>query len=734
MTTCAADNVCGTGTWNGGGEPGDPNDPTGPSTDVLLRASSAFGGIDVDWTYPSRNPQLVAHFQLFRSDTSNVGGAVQIATVAGSTFYDKMIGTDRKYYWLKVISLNGTASGFIGPATAIPGSLVDTIITTLEGEIDEGLLATTLRSSIDNISLNYQAIIDETDRRIADNESLSSALDLIGKRTSEVETFVNKEITQRKEGDTALAQEVTLIAAANKDNTALITEERTARVTADDALTLLQTTLHGQVNNPVTGLPATRSTLINSYYTKNDADKAIAAANLTLNTAFYDPLTGHAATRSLLLNDYYTKSTANQAISNATMSLVSQTGLTTILGGYTNTAALQNNYYTKTDTNSAITVATEKLAAKTTFNNYTTTADLERNYYTKTGANTAIANAATTLQVVGPNGVKSSLQQQMTAQYDLNKGYSAMYTIKLDVNGVIGGFGLYNSGVTVEAGFNVDKFWIGRGGVKGYPFIIQDGIVYIKSAMISQLKADQIDTRGLTIKDAYGKTIFGAGTGLSLSHITGLGTLATKDSVSTTNITGLGSLATKNSVAATDVSGLGSLATQDSVRFGSNVRFPDGTLVDSTSFVSALSKIDSTNISTFISSAAIGGAYIGNAEIDSLQIRGNAVTVPDGVNGYGSIPSTYIYLSVPGAVMVIGMVNWMAPGNSKSSGYITVSCGGILGSTTAISMAEGYSGSAVAIGIFKYLPAGNHLCTFTESHTGTRTLGATSIIAMGVKK
>lgn len=60
------------------------------------------------------------------------------------------------------------------------------------------------------------------------------------------------------------------------------------------------------------------------------------------------------------------------------------------------------------------------------------------------------------------------------------------------------------------------------------------------------------------------------------SDVTGLGTLATKSSISTSDVVGLGALATKNKVAAgTDITGLGALATQDSVAYNSLTGKPD---------------------------------------------------------------------------------------------------------------------------------------------------------------
>ncbi len=123
-------------------------------------------------------------------------------------------------------------------------------------------------------------------------------------------------------------------------------------------------------------------------------------------------------------------------------------------------------------------------------------------------------------------------------------------------------------------------------GVSGWQINKTGGTAEFGAASIrGQLTASQIDTRGLTIKDAGGTVIFGSGTPLSVS-----------------NISGLGSLATQSSVAAGDVSGLGAFAN--------------------------LNQIDSSNVSTYIAGAAIKYAQIGDSEVGTLKIAGNAVTVP----------------------------------------------------------------------------------------------------------
>lgn len=74
----------------------------------------------------------------------------------------------------------------------------------------------------------------------------------------------------------------------------------------------------------------------------------------------------------------------------------------------------------------------------------------------------------------------------------------ALYTAKVDVNGLVGGFGVYNDGTIVEAGFDVDRFWIGRtiADMKK-PFIIENGEVFIDQAVVNKITFNKlIDASG----------------------------------------------------------------------------------------------------------------------------------------------------------------------------------------------------------------------------------------------
>ena len=137
-------------------------------------------------------------------------------------------------------------------------------------------------------------------------------------------------------------------------------------------------------------------------------------------------------------------------------------------------------------------------------------------------ADSSLASQITTVQSQLGDDL-ASVETTMQANIDTTNGVvqsiGALWTAKVSVNGLVGGFGVYNDGQEVQAGFDVDVFWVGRTNAnKVKPFIIYDGVTYIDNAMIRQLTADKIDTRGLSIKDTNGNIILSAGSVLSSSY------------------------------------------------------------------------------------------------------------------------------------------------------------------------------------------------------------------------
>lgn len=368
-----ADTVCGTGGWNGP-LPGDPDNHS------IISAQGIAGGIEVSWTYPNLNSHAVSYFILYRGTSANFALATQRAMVSGNSYFDRMADGDYQeyYYWIEIVSINGTHGSLIGPASAHPLGLIDQIMIGLTGKIDAGILATALRTEIDRISIISGNLEGETAERIAAGQVFSDAMAAVQTDTEEVKTFIQNEIVSRTTADEAIVSSVNALAIGVNNNAASLLEQQTVSVAADAALASDISLLYGRVG---------------------EADAAVLSET-----------TARAAADAVLAADITT--------------------------------------------------------AQTTLNGN-------------------IASAQTTLQTN-----INTVDGKVTA-------IGARYTAVVDVNGLIGGFGVYNDGFTVEAGFNVDTFWVGRTVNKVKPFIISGSTVYISSAMIASASID-----GAKITDA----------------------------------------------------------------------------------------------------------------------------------------------------------------------------------------------------------------------------------------
>ena len=99
--------TCGTGSWTGP-QPGDPD------TNSALSAVGTYGGIDVSWTYPAINLSAVAHVRIFRSVLNQFEGAMEIALINGTKYFDPVATGTTYYYWIRIVSVNGTVATPIG--------------------------------------------------------------------------------------------------------------------------------------------------------------------------------------------------------------------------------------------------------------------------------------------------------------------------------------------------------------------------------------------------------------------------------------------------------------------------------------------------------------------------------------------------------------------------------------------------------------------------------------------
>lgn len=224
-----------------------------------------------------------------------------------------------------------------------------------------------------------------------------------------------------------------------------------------------------------------------------------------------------------------------------------------------------------------------------------------------------------------------------------------LYTLTLNQNGYISGFGAYNDGTTSDFSVVADRFWVAPPNSTGRrkPFIIQDGNVYIDTAFIREasiqegqlgpigfgkitdpngnpvttlagkLKGELIEAENLRVAESarfYGDVF-------SNNYLAGVRGWAIRQSgnvefnqgqfngvVNIGNVSGVGALATKNAIAYEDLEGSTAPIVLQRAN-AANLRVNDWTRPTST-------RIDGNKI------------FTGDAYVDTLQIKGQAITIP----------------------------------------------------------------------------------------------------------
>lgn len=246
------DLVCGTGNWSGP-KPGDPDN------NVTLTAVPAFGGIDVEWTYPTTRPEAVAHTILLRSTAPNFLSAARHAIVSGNRFYDKTSSATAitYYYWIQLVSVNGTYGEVVGPASAIARPPILQMIEQLTQQIDAGFLAQSLRAEIDQIKLNSLAISQEMLDRDAADDALGVAFNEVQAHSEQSRALLQEEVLARTAANEAFVSTVNTLYAELGEGLdkayAAVQQEASARVTGQQALakqiTTVQSSLEGQLSS-----------------------------------------------------------------------------------------------------------------------------------------------------------------------------------------------------------------------------------------------------------------------------------------------------------------------------------------------------------------------------------------------------------------------------------------------------------------------------------------------------
>lgn len=140
----------------------------------------------------------------------------------------------------------------------------------------------------------------------------------------------------------------------------------------------------------------------------------------------------------------------------------------------------------------------------------------------------------------------------------------------------------------------------------------------------------------------------------------------------------------------------------------------------------------------FIEDASITNAKIGALAVDTLNIAGNAVTVPVGARASGTPASCTVQLAHPGSVQVIGFANVNGSLSAGTNAQMIITMSGSASGTdgyVGIGIPPNTYGCLSTTGLFPNLAAGTYTFAITQSSvSGGVTLAGNSIIALGVMK
>ena len=243
---CDLNGSCGTGsdqiTF-----PGDPN-----LNDAGLLARGSFAGITLTWTLPERS-FAVAEVRVHRSLSSSFLTALQIATAAGSYYFDEAgeikVGT-RYYYWIELVSINGTVGELVGPASAVMQPPVEQILDYIEGQITSSQLAQDLMAPIGNIGVLSNLINQEISDRYGFTEELRALYGGLQDDLAAQGTLLYDRVAELKRADSNLVARITGQAAQFNANIATVRDEVITYAGQYDAFASKISQIDAWVNNP----------------------------------------------------------------------------------------------------------------------------------------------------------------------------------------------------------------------------------------------------------------------------------------------------------------------------------------------------------------------------------------------------------------------------------------------------------------------------------------------------
>tara|TARA_B110000977_G_scaffold82115_1_gene109693 strand:+ start:2161 stop:3957 length:1797 start_codon:yes stop_codon:yes gene_type:complete len=426
-----------------------------------LTATGGFSVILLGWDMPLYLGH--AFYEIWRNTSDSISSSTLLATTTQMTgLYSDYAGSaETYYYWVRAVNSNGIAGPFnssIGTsATTQPD--VALILDLLEGSITDSQLAVSLSSSITGVATNVAAAA--SDAAAATAAKTAALLAQAGAETAED----NAEIAETN-AETAQSAASTSANAASNSATGAAGSASSASTSATNA----------------------------ASSENNAGSSATAASTSASNANTYATAAGTASTAS-----QNASVTATTASNNAASSASSAGSAATSAANFaSNASASQSAAGTSaTSANTSATNAYTSASNASTYSNTATSAATAASGHASAASST-VNGLTARLNNTGGTGV--TVEQAYSANASDIGDLEGQYSVKIDANGHVAGFGLSNTLTTAgpSSAFIVraDKFAVidpasaadGLGTTSptaaNIPFFIQGGTTYIKAAAI----------------------------------------------------------------------------------------------------------------------------------------------------------------------------------------------------------------------------------------------------------
>ena len=405
--------------------------------------------------------------------------------------------------------------------------------------------------------LSTGLLYNERVARSTADDAMVSQITALSANLDDTQAALTTEELTRSNADTALASSITTLTSTvnSKDSaqTAALQSEATTRSNADIAEASARTTLAARVSNTEGNISTTAANLSTESTTRANADTAltnsISALSATVsgnNSTQSAAIAAEASTRANadtaeasarttlearvttaegnistnaagISSEATTRANADTAEASARTTLAAR--VTTAEGNITtNDSAITTEATTRANADTAEASARTTLASRVTnaeSNIVTNTSAISTEAATRSTADSTMAGQITTLQ--SQSGTNSAaISTEATTRATQTGELYGRYTVKVDINGYVSGFGLASSGnggaPSSQFIFKADQFAFGAPGKSTvYPFVIQASAttvngtpvpagVYINGAYIMGGSIEGASIRGGTIE------------------------------------------------------------------------------------------------------------------------------------------------------------------------------------------------------------------------------------------